>query len=176
MIVQVQDCESYLSKPDIKMGNYYFQWESDGLGLTTGEINHFKNLIRKLIPVLEHYMIFLQDEKKENSINKNDPYRDKKQISIKDKYNKEISFLMLIDSQGSTVFFREETCDIDVRSKFKDGHKIYSENPSKIDSNDSSDIKIDLKWLLGELLFDRKGNKINQFDRKGNKINQSVKI
>lgn len=143
------------------MGNYYFQWEADGLGLTTGEINHFKNFIRKLIPILEQYMIFLQNEKNENRIYKNDPYRDKKQIFIKDKYNKKISFLMLIDSQGSAVFFREETCDIDIRSKFKDGHKIYSENPSKIDSNDNGNVKMDLKWLLGELLFDRKGNKKN---------------
>ena len=92
MNVQIQDCDSYLSKPDIRIGNYYFHWESDGFGLGKHEANHFKNFIRKLLPVLEQYMIFLQDEKKEKGIGINDPYRDKKQICINDKYNKKISF------------------------------------------------------------------------------------
>jgi hypothetical protein len=103
-------------------------------------------------------MIFLQND---NNIDRNDPYRDKKQICIRDKYNQKISFLMLIDSQGSTIFFREESCEVDIKPKPQYGYDAYSVDRSKIDSNNSSsnndhsNVKIDLKWLLGELLFDR---------------------
>ena len=122
------------------------------------DLNHFKNFVRKVIPVLEQYMIFLQND---NNIDRNDPYRDKKQIFIRDKYNQKISFLMFIDSQGSTIFFREESCEVDIKPQLQNGYEIYSVDRSKIDSNNSSGnndhskVKIHLKWLLGELLFDR---------------------
>ncbi|WP_148685640.1 hypothetical protein [Candidatus Nitrosocosmicus hydrocola] len=154
MDVQVQDCEKYILKPDIRIGNYYFQWNAnDGLGIDVREINHFKNFIRKIIPLLEQYMIFLQ-----NKVDKNDPFQDKKQICIKEKYNKKISFLMFIDSQGSTVFFREESCNVDDVSKHEIDYGVESLKPSNINcssNNNDSTIKVELKWILGELLFDR---------------------
>jgi len=154
MDVQVQDCEKYSLKPDIRIGNYYFKWDaSDGLGIDVREINHFKNFIRKIIPLLEQYMIFLQ-----NKIDKNDPFKDKKQICIKEKYDKKISFLMFIDSQGSTLFFREESCNVDDVSKHEKDFGVESLKLSNINSssnNNDRTIKVELKWLLGELLFDR---------------------
>jgi hypothetical protein len=158
MDIQIQDYEKYCYKPDIRIRNYYFQWDTGGLGLATHELNHFRNFVRKVIPVLEQYMIFLQND---NNIDRNDPYRDKKQICIRDKYNQKTSFLMFIDSQGSTIFFREESCEVDIKPKPQYGYDAYSVDRSKIDSNNSSsnndhsNVKIDLKWLLGELLFDR---------------------
>ncbi len=161
MDVQVQDCEKYSLKPDMRIGNYYFKWDAnDGLGIDVREINHFKNFIRKVIPLLEQYMIFLQ-----NKIDKNDPFKDKKQICIKEKYDKKISFLMFIDSQGSTLFFREESCNIDIMSKHKMDYGIESLKPSSINSSsDQSTIKVELKWQLGELLFDR--NKQDKLKKK----------
>jgi hypothetical protein len=152
MDVQVQNCEKYSLKPDIRIGNYYFKWDANGgLGIDVREINHFKNFIRKIIPLLEQYMIFLQ-----NKIDKNDPFKDKKQICIKEKYDKKISFLMFIDSQGSTLFFREESCNIDNMSKHEMDYGVESLKPSNINSgSNQSTIKVELKWLLGELLFDR---------------------
>ncbi|MGD9674329.1 MAG: hypothetical protein AB7U98_12730 [Candidatus Nitrosocosmicus sp.] len=158
MDIQIQNYEKYCYKPDIRIRNYYFQWDTGGLGLATRESNHFRNFVRKVIPVLEQYMIFLQND---NNIDRNDPYRDKKQICIRDKYNQKTSFLMFIDSQGSTIFFREESCEVDINPKPQYGYDAYSVDRSRIDSNNSSGnndhskVKIDLKWLLGELLFDR---------------------
>lgn len=162
MDLQVQDCEKYSLKPDIRTGNYYFKWDANGgLGIDVREINLFKNFIRKIIPLLEQYMIFLQ-----NKVDKNDPFKDKKQICIKEKYNKKISFLMFIDSQGSTLFFREESCNIDDTSPHKMDYGVESLKPSNIDfhsNNNRSTIKVELKWLLGELLFDR--NKQDKFKK-----------
>lgn len=173
------DCEKYSLKPDIRIGNYYLQWNTDGLGVNVHEVNQLKNFIRKTIPALEQYMIFLQNEKKNNS-NTRDPYADKKNICIKEKYNKRISFLMFIDSQGSTLYYREESCDAGVavavavaNKSFKpeSGDDVYSENstdrnydsssnsysPSSYGDDDNNNrVKVELKWLLGELLFDRK--------------------
>ena len=174
MDVQVQDSKKYNLKPEIRIGNYYFQWNAKGLGIDVHEINHLKNFIRKIIPALEQYMVFLQNEKK-NETDKRDPYTHKKQICIKEKYNKRISFLMLIDSQGSTFFYREESCGIVDNKRLKvepgDDEDSYSENSvvnnsivtddnhGQGDSGGSGQVTAELKWLLGELLYDRKPQK-----------------
>ena len=114
-------------------------------------------------------MIFLQTEKK-NEIDKRDPYTDKKQICLKEKYNKRISFLMFIDSQGSTFFYREESCDIVDNQSFKVETRDNSYSENSVDNNsiitDHNDghegggqVTAELKWLLGELLFDRASQK-----------------
>lgn len=168
MDVQVYDYEKYSLKPDIRVGNYYFQWDANGLGIDISETQHFKNFVRKIIPVLEQYMMLLQKEGIENGVDKNDPFSDKKRICIKERYNKTISFLMFIDSQGSTVFFREESCSIANRSKHARDYGIESVNPGNINSSSKNHgtISIELKWLLGELLFDR-----NKQDNNNNKRN-----
>jgi hypothetical protein len=166
MDVQVRNYEKYNLKPEIRIGNYYFQWNAKGLGIDVHEINHLKNFIRKIIPPLEQYMVFLQNEKK-NEIDKRDPYTDKKQICIREKYKKRISFLMFIDSQGSTFFYREESCDIVDNKRFKVETEDDSYSENSVDNNsivtdhdnghgDSGQVTAELKWLLGELLFDRK--------------------
>ena len=167
MDVQLYDYKKYNSKPAIRIGNYYFQWEVNALGIDLHETNHLKNFIRKTIPELEQYMLFLQNEGKENDSDRKYPYNSKKQICIKEKYNKRISFLMFIDSQGSTLFYREECCEIDDNKSFEleTGDGVHSENSSSntSDRNDPTHghdhgqkIEVEIKWFLGELLFDRK--------------------
>lgn len=165
MELKVPDTKKYSLKPDIRVGsNYYFQWNTGGgFGLEeASEINSLKNFIRKLIPVLEQFMQFLQKENK-NSIDKKDPFFDKKQLCIKEKHNKKISFLMTIDSQGSTFFYREEKCSIvgnsnseKMKGNDSDDDEVYLLDTDK--SNNSIDpgiTNVELKWILGELLFDR---------------------
>jgi len=170
MDVLVHDYEKYSLKPDIQVRNYYFQWDANGLGIDISETQHFKNFVRKAIPVLEQYMMLLQKEGKENGMDKNDPYSDKKRICIKERDGKKISFLMFIDSQGSTVFFREELCSIDNRSEHERNYGTEYVNPSNINSSSKNHgtIKIELKWLLGELLFDRNKQYNNNNKRKPN--------
>ncbi len=115
-----------------------------------------------MIPLLEHYMNILNFEYKNNSQKK--PLGDKKHhICIVEKYSVNVSFIMFIDSAGSTVFYREE--------KFHAGSKDF-ENPEEEDEEDEDHNRfvlqtpnnknkmtkyntVSLKWLLGELLFDR---------------------
>lgn len=158
--------KKYALKPDIKVGNnYYFQWNVNGFGLAdTNEINSLKNFIRKLVPMLEQFMKFLQTE---SVYNPKDPYKDKKQLCIVEKHNKRTSFVMTIDSQGSTLFYREEKCSLDVDDNDKkmkeNGDEVYlldTDNSSSNNNNsnnftDNSINEVELKWLLGELLFDR---------------------
>lgn len=184
MEVQIYDYKKYSFKPDIRIGNYFFQWDANELGIDVHEINQLKNFIRKTIPVLEQYMIFLQNENKKEGVGRKDTYtNDRKQLCIKEKYDKRISFLMFIDSQGSTFFYREETCNLiaddkssifntetvadvysenSMNNKGLDDNNIINYGDSDGDGgnrNNCAPIKIEVKWLLGELLFDRNPKK-----------------
>lgn len=116
-----------------------------------------------MIPLLEHYMNILNFEYKNNSQYKK-LLGDKKKhhICIVEKYSMNVSFIVFIDSAGSTLFYREE--------KFHVGAKEFEnpegENEAKVhnkfvlqrrdDNNKMTKYNIvSLKWLLGELLFDR---------------------
>ena len=154
--------KKYALKPDIKVGNnYYFQWNVHGFGLAdSNEINSLKNFIRKLVPMLEQFMKFLQTE---SVYNPKDPYKDKKQLCIVEKHSKKIFFVMTIDSQGSTLFYREEKCSVimvvDNDKKMKEnGDEVYlldTDNNNSNNFTDNSINEVELKWILGELLFDR---------------------
>ena len=147
----------YSLKPAVRIGSYFFKWSDNGYGICPRESNVFKNFIRKMIPLLEHYMNILNFEYKNNSQKK--LLGDKKHhICIVEKYSMNVSFIVFIDSAGSTLFYREE--------KFHVGSKEF-ENPEEKDHNRfvlqtrDEDNKmtnhniVSLKWLLGELLFDR---------------------
>ncbi|HYF98990.1 MAG TPA: hypothetical protein VD815_02760 [Candidatus Saccharimonadales bacterium] len=160
--------KKYALKPDIRVGNnYYFQWNDSGFGLAdSNEINSLTNFIRKLVPMLEQFMKFLQTE---NVYNAKDPFKDKKHLCIVEKHNKKIFFVMTIDRQGSTLFYREEKCSNDVvvdngKKMKENGDEVYlldTDNSSSNNNNhsnnftDNSNNEVELKWILGELLFDR---------------------
>ncbi|MDQ2686018.1 MAG: hypothetical protein M3Y25_09285 [Thermoproteota archaeon] len=168
MELKVNDIKKkYTLKPDIKVGsNYYFQWNVNGFGLAdSNEINSLKNFIRKLVPMLEQFMKFLQTQNVYNT----DPFKDKKHLCIVGKHNKKIFFVMTIDSQGSTLFYREEKCSLvlvtdNIEKMKENGNEVFlldTDNSSSNNNNnsnkltDNSNNEVDLKWILGELLFDR---------------------
>ena len=73
-----------------------------------------------------------------------------------------VSFIVLIDSAGSTLFYREEKFNVG----FKDfenrevGEKEGVHNGFVLQTRDANNKMtkyniVSLKWLLGELLFDR---------------------
>ena len=114
-----------------------------------------------MIPLLEHYMNILNFDSKNNSQKK--LLGDKKHhICIVQKYSMNVSFIVFIDSAGSTLFYREE--------KFNVGSKDF-ENPEEESEEGGKDHNrfvlqtinnkmtkyniVSLKWLLGELLFNR---------------------
>jgi hypothetical protein len=157
------DRDYYSFKPAVRIGSYFFKWSDIDYGICPSESSVFKNFIRKMIPLLEHYMNILNFDYKNNSQKK--LLGDKKHhICIVEKYSVNISFIMFIDSAGSTVFYREE--------KFYVGSKDF-ENPEDEQEEDDKDPNrfvlqtinnknkmtkyntVSLKWLLGELLFDR---------------------
>ena len=80
----------------------------------------------------------------------------KHNICIIEKYNVNVSFIMFIDSAGSTAFYREE--------KFHAKSKEFENLERRImtilfykhaDNKMANHNIVSLKWLLGELLFDR---------------------
>jgi hypothetical protein len=119
-----------------------------------------------MIPLLEHYMNILNFEYKNNSQNKK-LLGDKKKhhICIVEKYSMNVSFIVFIDSAGSTLFYREEKFHVGSK-EFENGEVREEEEEEKVhdhfvlqrrdDNNKRTKYNIvSLKWLLGELLFDR---------------------
>ncbi len=119
-----------------------------------------------MIPLLEHYMNILNFEYKNNSQNKK-LLGDKKKhhICIVEKYGMNVSFIVFIDSAGSTLFYREEKFHVGSK-EFENGEVREEEEEEKVhnrfvlqtrdDNNKMTKYNIvSLKWLLGELLFDR---------------------
>jgi hypothetical protein len=146
-----------LVKPEIIFGNYFFKWDDISLGLYSDEVTKFKGFIKSMIPHLEPLMnaigaIHLKNEALKKTL------LDRAQLSIGDKYNSHIMFILNINNYGSSLFFREE------RIKFNDElhnkMKInYGPGLVLLEKLKGFDNKISVKWKLGELLFNRGGHK-----------------
>ena len=147
---------NYSLKPTIRMGSYFFKWSDKDYGICRSESSVFKNFMRKVIPLLEYYMNVLNFEYKDNS--QENLLKDKKHnICIVEKYNSNVSFIMLIDREGSTVFYREEKFHIrsrefeNLEGRNHDSFVLEKRNNVMVANTNI----VSLKWLLGELLFDR---------------------
>lgn len=149
----------YFSKPSIKFGNYFFVWSERGYGLCPSEINTLKSFVKKMIPFLEQYMNLLTFDHTTSSsqrkVNQN-----KSQICITEKYDPRISFMLFIDSSGSTVFYREEKFFIktdrfgNLKNSNQEELVLYSKDfAPRVRAQEYNTVI--LKWLLGELLFNR---------------------
>ena len=137
------------------MGSYFFKWSDNDYGICPSESSVFKNFIRKMIPLLEYYMNVLNFEYRNNS-QKNLLGDKKHHICIIEKCNVNVSFIMFIDGAGSTVFYREEKFHTKSKEfenfEEKDHNSFVLQTPNNKMVNHNI---VSLKWLLGELLFDR---------------------
>lgn len=148
------------SKPEIRFGNYFFQWdEGTKFGLSHDEIASFKNFVKKVIPCLEQYMVLLQDESRSSH---GKSYHERKKLFLEDKYNSVISFLLFVDVDGKTTFYRQEKCGLIDDQEFNvDGddpqhHEIKQLVTDVHQLRRQSEYRfLEIKWILGELLFDR---------------------
>lgn len=147
-----------LSKQEIRFGNYFFNWdENTKYGLAIDEINSFRNFVKKVIPFLEQYMILLQNESKSSQGN---TYHEKKKIFLEGKHNSFISFLLFVDIEGKTTFYRQEKCELVNKVNYEDDNKqppFGEQLPTAPDKHHKQNkySSVEIKWLLGELLFDR---------------------
>jgi hypothetical protein len=149
-----------LSKPEIRFGNYFFQWdEGTKFGLSHDEINSFRNFVKKVIPYLEQCMKLLQDASK---FSHGKSYHERKKLFLEDKYNSVISFLLFVDVDGKTTFYRQEKCELIDDQEFNvDGddpqhHEIKQLVTDVHQLRRQSEYRfLEIKWILGELLFDR---------------------
>ena len=146
----------YSLKPTVRVGSYFFKWSDTDYGICPSETSIFKNFIRKMIPLLEYCLSVLNFEHKNNS--QKNLLKDKKHnICIVEKYNSNVSFIMLIDREGSTVFYREEKFHIrsrefeNLEGRNHDSFVLEKRNNVMVANTNI----VSLKWLLGELLFDR---------------------
>ena len=153
----------YSLKPDVRIGSYFFKWSDNDYGICPSESSILKNFIRKMIPLLEHYMNILNFEYKNNSQKNKKLLGGKKHhICIVEKYNMNVSFVVFIDSAGSTLFYREEKFHVGSKD-FENGegegeekvHNLFVLQTRDDDNKMINHNIVSLKWLLGELLFDR---------------------
>lgn len=152
-------------KPEIIFGNYFFMWDKKSLGLYSNEIVKFKKFLKDMIPYLETMMKMLdRDYSSISASSKNDTLKkmifDKGQLSLTYKYNSCITFILNIDSSGSTTFFREERIlinDDDIYNKIK--NRYNSKDMMLLNKLKEFDNMVYVKWKLGDLLFNRSGHK-----------------
>ena len=141
-------------KPDISFGNYFLEWDEESIGLYSNEILKFKSFIKNMIPNLEPIMKMINIPRP-----KNDPFRkvinDRGQFSISDKYNGRISFILNIDTVGSTVLFREER--VLINDELLEKLQLHYDSKGLALFNKLKDINnvVSVKWKIGNLLFNR---------------------
>ncbi|HXT84220.1 MAG TPA: hypothetical protein VN704_07810 [Verrucomicrobiae bacterium] len=150
-----------LDKPDIVFGNYFFVWDEDSPGLYSNEIGKFKIFIKNMIPYLEMIMMKLVNINDINSFGydssvhlKSDIKKmifDKGKFTLSSKHDNHVLFVLNIDKEGDTTFFREEKIlfNENMFDMRRFDHSLI--NKLKEDSTNLS-----LKWKLGHLLFDRR--------------------
>jgi hypothetical protein len=146
-----------LVKPEIIFGNYFFKWDDRSLGVYSDEVIKFKSFIKSMIPHLEPLMNAIGALHPKNEALKK-TLLDRAQLSIGDKYNSHIMFILNIDNYGSSLFFREE------RIRFNDelhGKMKINYDPGLVllEKLKGFDNRVSVKWKLGELLFNRVGHK-----------------
>lgn len=150
-----------VSKPEIRFGNYFFQWDENAkIGLSHDEINSFRNFVRKTIPYLEQYMVLLQNESKSSQGNS---YHEKKKLFLEEKHNSLISFLLFVDIEGKTTLYRQEKCELVDKVNAKEDNNPPTCGAQLVMGSDkhakqNKHCPVEIKWLLGELLFDRTEN------------------
>jgi hypothetical protein len=151
-----------LVKPSIVLGNYFLTWHEKSLGLYSNEVVKFKNFLKSMIPYLENMMKIIDGSSSILSA-KNDPLKkvlfDKGRLSITDKYNSHIFFILNIDNTGSTALFREECLLINDEICEKMENRYGSANVILLNKLKEFDNIVSVKWKLGDLLFDRAAHK-----------------
>jgi len=146
-----------LVKPEIIFGNYFFKWDDRSLGLYSDEVTKFKSFIKSMIPHLEPLMNAIGAIHPNNEALKK-ILLDRAQLSIGDKYNSHIMFILNIDNYGSSLFFREE--QIRFNDELHGKMKInYGPGLVLLEKLKGFDNRVSVKWKLGELLFNRGGHK-----------------
>jgi hypothetical protein len=147
-----------LIKPDVSFGSYFLEWDEKSLGLYSNEILRFKTFVKNLIPFLEQIMKTIEIPR----LKKHDGLRkimgDKGHITIVDKYDDRIVFVLNVDTDGSTALFREERISInnELFEKLQAHYDYDGCNLSVLleKLQDISDV-VSVKWKIGDLLFNR---------------------
>ena len=148
-----------LVKPEIVFGNYFFIWDVNSPGLYSNEIGKFKIFIKNMIPYLEmimKQMINLAGTtgSRGNSNLKNDIKKvisEKGNYTLSSKYDNHIFFILNIDKEGHTTFFREEKILFD-----ENIYNMFGPNNSFLNKLQEGNTNLSLKWKLGNLMFDRR--------------------
>ena len=143
--------------PPIEISNYYLKWDGGSYGIYQKELSKLKGFIKDSLSWFDTCYDLLN--KLEKSKIKEKDLKLFPQIRFSQKY-KEIGIIyeLYMKSDGSTLIDRIENVEI-IKN---------NENVATIDRQQKKkDIKsiIQIKWNLGELLFNRQGIRIS--NRKG---------
>jgi hypothetical protein len=84
---------------------------------------------------------------------------DKGRLSMADKYDGRISFILNMDASGSTALFREERVSISDKLLEKLQVHYGSKDLSLFSKLKDINNVVSVKWKMGDLLFNRKEHK-----------------
>jgi hypothetical protein len=146
-------------KPVIEIGNYYLKWDATSYGVQLKEIPRIKESIRNAIPLFDScYELLARLERSKG--NHKEKHRFRKLLSpqihlaLREKEHT-ISYELYMYSDGSTFIHRVERILV---IKIDDNNPTNEVRPEK----DHTESILFLKWMLGELLFNRQGFRVRR--------------
>jgi hypothetical protein len=148
-------------KPRIEVGNYYLKWNGEeSYGIQENEISEVKGFLKNAIPFFDVSYGVMNNLEKSDYKNKYHRYEELFPCLCLLHRNKDhtVSYELHMTTDGSTFIDRiEKIKAIDTNIDNDDNNLLKS----KYNTRRSQCVKrsiINLKWNLGELLFNRQGD------------------
>lgn len=133
-------------KPNVQVGNYYFEWSKDSYGVPRREESNLKAFIRDVLPYIESlYPMVNGLEQTISNARKPKQHQNKRSFSPRlhlSYANKNYRYDLLMSwDDGSTLISRTEEIN-------------FVDNVT-LSNNSDSHARMGITWTLGELMFDR---------------------
>ena len=140
-------------KPTIEIGNYYLKWDPTSHGVQLKEVSEIKEFIKNSIPIFDSSYELLNSLERSKH-NHKEKHRFPKSLSSPQIHlaqrnkNHTIGYELYMKFDGSTFIYRTERIQT---------IKIDNDNPVNEVCSEEDHIKstVFIKWMLGELLFNR---------------------
>jgi hypothetical protein len=141
-------------KPTIEIGNYYLKWDDASYGVQLKEVPEIKEFIKKSIPIFDSSYELLNSIERSKDKQK-EKHRFPKSLSppqihlAQRSKNHTIGYELYMKFDGSTFIYRIERIET---IKIDNGNPI---NDQVCPDEDHTKSTVFIKWMLGELLFNR---------------------
>lgn len=155
--ISIEYLISGFEKPTIEIGNYYLKWDDKSYGICHKEISELKGFIRDTIHWFDTSYELLNRLEKSNLKEKGNHKKNFPGLSFSYKLKDfEIGYDLFMKTDGTTLINRTEAIEF-----------IHLEGDINSTDNDSQrktyfKSALQIKWVLGELLFNRINSRITK--------------